>query len=220
MTLQGRLEMLQEELALADPDLVDGRRHLADARDQADRLGRLAGDLLDLSRLDAEVELHAEAFDTGELVRAVAAEFSARTETLGRDVELDLLPVDAFANPTACARVVRTLLDNALAYAGPAGPIQVGITTGPDHVAVAVSDPGPAIPEEDKERIFERFARGSGSNRSGGFGLGLAIARELSERMGGTLELENGDGPGNTFALRLPLVSAISNGIPTKASSV
>jgi len=72
MTLQGRLEMLQEELALAEPDLVDGRRHLADARDQADRLGRLAGDLLDLSRLDAEVELHPEAFDTGELVRAVA----------------------------------------------------------------------------------------------------------------------------------------------------
>src|SRR5436190_9426189 len=85
MTLQGRLELLADELAGPVPDLADGRRQLAAARDQADRLARLASDLLDLSRLDAEVPLRHEVVDLAEIARAVVAEFSDRADDEGRE---------------------------------------------------------------------------------------------------------------------------------------
>jgi signal transduction histidine kinase len=75
-------------------------------------------------------------------------------------------------------------------------------------VAVSVSDHGPGVAPEERELIFKRFHRGRETGGSAGFGLGLAIGRELAERMGGELVLEQSEGPGATFTLRLPAAPA------------
>jgi signal transduction histidine kinase len=218
MTLQGRLELLADELAQPLPDLDDSRRQLGFARDQADRLGRLASDLLDLSRLDADVRLRREPVDLAELVRAVAAEFNTRVDEQERELVTEVEPVRVLADPTACARVLRVLLDNALRYSVPGSPIELRVAGEGGCGCLSVSDCGPGIPDADRERIFERFARGAGTNPSGGFGLGLAIARELSERMDGSLALTSNRDSGVTFSLLLPSLSAVPNQIPTEAS--
>jgi signal transduction histidine kinase len=218
MTLQGRLELLADELAEPLPDLDDSRRQLGFARDQADRLGRLASDLLDLSRLDGDVRLRREPVDLAELVRAVAAEFNTRVDGQERELVTEVEPVRVLADPTACARVLRVLLDNALRYSVPGSPIELRVAGEAGCGCLSVSDCGPGIPDADRERIFERFARGAGTNPSGGFGLGLAIARELSERMDGSLALTTNGDSGVTFSLLLPSLAAIPNQIPTEAS--
>ena len=212
MSLQGRLELLGDELARPSPDLVDGRRQLADAQAQADRLSRLAADLLDLSRLDAGVELRQEPVDMAELVRAVAAEFAARADCHDTPIDLAVEPVRAEADPTATARVLRIVLDNAM-HASPHGePIGVAVAGEDGWVHLTVTDNGTGVAHEDRDRIFQRFVRGARADVPGGFGLGLAIGRELSERMGGRLELERTGLDGTVFGLRLPRTP---NGIPT-----
>jgi signal transduction histidine kinase len=216
MSLQGRLELLADELGAAQPDIDDGRRQLASARAQADRLGRLAADLLDVSRLDAEVELRSEPVEMAELVRAVAAEFSSRAEAQQTSVELELEPVRALADPSATARVLRILLDNALRFSSPGAPIEVKLGAQNGQVAMTVTDHGPGIAEPDRPHIFERFARGSTASDEGGFGLGLAIGRELTQLMGGSLVLVDRNGkPGSSFRFTVPAASSSPNGIPT-----
>ncbi len=97
-------------------------------------------------------------------------------------------PCWARADPAACARVVRILIDNALRYAPPGEPIEIAARRGERFATVRVSDRGPGVPESERERIFERFHRGKETAESG-FGLGLAIGRELAVRMNGRLEL-------------------------------
>ena len=80
---------------------------------------------------------------------------------------------------------------------------------------VSVSDHGPGVAAQERELIFKRFQRGRESGGSAGFGLGLAIGRELAERMGGERVLEDGEGPGATFTLRLPAARALDEGAVT-----
>ena len=120
------------------------------------------------------------------------------------DVESLPAPCWALGDPDAIARVVRILLDNALRY-GPAGQsVTVETTCADGRAGLAVSDRGPGIPPEENEHIFERFHRGRAAGSESGFGLGLAIGRELAERMGGSLELANHEPPGASFVLTLP----------------
>ncbi len=95
---------------------------------------------------------------------------------------------------------MRILIDNALRYGGAGG---IRVTAGED-ATVEVADRGPGVPLEERERIFERFYRGRARGSVGGFGLGLAIGRELAERMGGTLTLTDRPGGGTRFILSLP----------------
>ena len=95
--------------------------------------------------------------------------------------------------------MVRILIDNALRYGG-GEPIRVTAAEGALQATVEVADRGPGVPAEERERIFERFYRGRGRGSEGGFGLGLAIGRELAERMGGTVTLRRP--PGRRHALR------------------
>jgi signal transduction histidine kinase len=203
--LQGTMELLADDLRDGRLDIEDAQIQVTNARRELRRLSALAGELLDLSRLDAAVQLRSEPVELGELARAVAAEFQLRARDA--DVEIDVVPPAegcwARGDPDAVARVVRILLDNALRY-GPAGQVVTVSTTCDDgHAGVLVADGGPGIPAEEREHIFERFHRGRAAGPESGFGLGLAIGRELAQRMGGTLELADGDPPGACFALRL-----------------
>ncbi len=217
-SLDGMLELLEDDLDPEQLDLQDARERTASAREQAHTLSQLASDLLDLSRLDAEVGLRSEPLELGELCRAVAAELEL--DAAKREVALLVAqppePCWAQADPGAVARIVRILLDNALRVAPPRSSIEVGSSTDGPWVGLTVCDFGPGIAPAERELIFERFQRGSATGGRSGFGLGLAIGRELAARMGGALELDEtgagGECPpasidrdqGACFQLRLP----------------
>jgi signal transduction histidine kinase len=212
-SLDGMLELLGEELGsgqidLSRLDLEEARAHTARAREQSRRLSQLASDLLDLSRLDAEVDLRREPLELGELCRAVAAEFefSARDRDVHLSVSPPPAPCWASGDPGAVARIVRILLDNALRVAPPGSAIHVDAGLDGSTAAIAISDEGPGVETSEREQIFERFRRGAATAGTTGFGLGLAIGRELAHRMGATLELHTRgeDQPGARFVLGLP----------------
>ena len=212
--LQGTMELLEEDLRDGRVDIEDAQLQVTNARRELRRLSALAGELLDLSRLDAAVQLRSEPVELGELARAVAAEFDLRARE--RDVELRMLPPAegcwGRGDPDAVARVVRILLDNALRYGPPGEAITLGTTCAGGTAGVSVSDRGPGIPLEEREHVFERFHRGRSAGPESGFGLGLAIGRELAERMGGDLRLADGEAPGACFVLSLPAAEPDASG--------
>jgi signal transduction histidine kinase len=190
-SLQTLLELVADEAGDEQPDVDAMRADIDTALAQARRLGGLAHGLLDLSRLDAGVEPRSEPVELGELVRAVAAEFRPPPE-------IDLEPCWALGDPDGVARVVRLLVDNAFRHGQ--GRVEVRTERRDGVVVVRVLDDGPGVPEAEREAIFERFRRGD-TSAAPGFGLGLAIGRELARRMGGELAAEAG--PGGRFALAL-----------------
>jgi signal transduction histidine kinase len=208
-SLDGMLELLAEDLQSDAPDLDDARAMLRRARAQSRRLGRLAVDLLDLSRLDAQIQMRSEPIELGELSRAVLAEFELGTAERGIVSELEGAghPVWALGDPGSVARILRILLDNAVRVTPDGGEIAVELHDG-DQASLTVRDHGPGVAPEEREVIFERFQRGRATAGQAGFGLGLAIGRELAHRMGGELVFEDHGDPGARFTLRLALARA------------
>lgn len=205
-SLDGMLELLDDDLRAGEPDIDEARSLLERARVQSRRLARLAADLLDLSRLDAEVKLRSEPVELSELSRAVLAEFELGTaeRAISSTLELADDQVWALADPGSVARIVRILLDNAVRVSPAGSQVTIELHNG-SSAELSVADQGPGIPPEDREVIFERFQRGRDTGGKAGFGLGLAIGRELAERMGGELVLDDSHSPGARFTLRLPV---------------
>ena len=205
-SLDGMLELLDDDLRAGEPDIEEARSLLERARVQSRRLARLAADLLDLSRLDAEVRLRSEPVELSELSRAVLAEFELGTaeREIRSTLEMANGQVWALGDPGSVARIVRILLDNAVRVSPPGSEIKIELHNG-SNAELSVSDQGPGIAAEDREAIFERFQRGRDTGGKAGFGLGLAIGRELAERMGGRLVLDDTYAPGARFMLRLPV---------------
>jgi signal transduction histidine kinase len=203
--LQGTMELLEEDIRSGRLDEEDALRQVAIARAQLDRLSALSGELLDLSRLDAAVPLRSEPVELGEIVRAIVAEFELRARERSTSIVAILPEASCWGrgDPDAVARVVRILLDNALRYGPPGAPVCVEAHVSGIYAAITVADEGRGIPEEERDRIFERFHRGAAAGSSGGFGLGLAIGRELARRMGGELEVVGDGSDGTRFALTL-----------------
>jgi signal transduction histidine kinase len=116
----------------------------------------------------------------------------------------------ALGDPGSIAQILRILLDNAVRASPPASAVRVVLKRLP-VVAISVCDEGPGVHPDERDAIFERFHRGRDTAGQAGFGLGLAIGRQLAERMGGALYLEDGEGPGAMFTLRLPGARAPDN---------
>jgi signal transduction histidine kinase len=216
-SLEGMLELLDDELHVAHPDLADAQELLARARAQSRRLGHLAADLLDLSRIDAQVKLRSEPIELAELCRAVLAEFERRG--VERQVALRLVdpqrPVWALGDPGSVARILRILLDNALRVSPPASEITISLTADAG-AQLSVADQGPGVSADERELIFQRFHRGRATGGEAGFGLGLAIGRELAERMEGSLVLASSDEGGARFTLHLPLCEEGGTAAPAR----
>jgi signal transduction histidine kinase len=206
-SLDGMLELLADDLAREPVDVADARKRVSSAQLQSRRLSGLASDLLDLSRLDAALELRSEPVELAETARAVAAEFDARARERGVALALDEVGGQSWAqaDPGSVARIVRILLDNALRVAPQNSMIEIRIGDRAGAPAIEVADQGPGVPPDERELIFERFQRGSQRSDEAGFGLGLAIGSELAARMGGSLDLTD-NGSGATFRLKLPEV--------------
>ena len=170
--LQGTMELLEEDIrsrpARRARRAAPGRTTRAR---ELDRLSALSGELLDLSRLDAAVPLRSEPVELGEIVRAVAAEFELRARersTSRRRRSCPTAPCWGRGDPDAVARVVRILLDNALRYGPRGAPVRGRGALGAAATRViTVADEGPGIPPEERDRIFERFHRGSAAGSVG-----------------------------------------------------
>lgn len=165
------------------------------------RLSRLVDDLLRLARIDARVPLARDEVDLDDVV----------LETVARIRDHITLHVDTSAvsgarivgDRDALTRVVQNLLDNALRHARTT--VAVALTT-TDRADLTVTDDGPGIPADQRERVFDRFTRldDARSRDAGGTGLGLAIVRDVVLQHGGDVRIEDAD-PGARFVIRLPL---------------
>ncbi|MEX1141818.1 MAG: HAMP domain-containing sensor histidine kinase [Thermoleophilaceae bacterium] len=196
-SLGGFVELLHDE----DLGERDRRDFLEEMAKQVARLQKLAVDLLDLSRLDTgSVALELESVDLGEIAESVAGEFTPAVKEHGTDLDLRLADgaVEARCDRERVAQIVRILLDNALRHTPPGTTVRVSAGRDSAGAALTVADEGPGLPAATP--VFDRFVTGGASH---GAGLGLAIARELAERMDGTLTVSS-NGGGTTFTLRLP----------------
>jgi len=191
-------------LANAELRIDEGDRDslVAGIREEATRLDRVVGDLLDLSRLEAgAVEPHRELWPAEELV-------AQALETVGEGRERVLLELDPEAPPVQVdaaqiERVLANLIRNALAYSPAGSPVVVRTEPGATELRVHVVDRGPGLGPE-RPRVFEAFRRGArASETARGSGVGLAIARGFAEANGGELWTQE-DGAGAHFVLALP----------------
>jgi signal transduction histidine kinase len=198
-SLSGFVELLQDE----DLDEETRREFLETMSEQVARLQKLSVDLLDLSRLDAgSVELHPEPVDLSELARSVINEFTPALADHDTDLELRLPTQgpEALCDPVRVAQIMRILLDNALRHTPTGTQVTVGTARRNGTAGLTVTDSGPGLPNLSDNKVFERFYTGDAGR---GAGLGLAIARELAERMHGRLRVSSGS-PGTAFTLELP----------------
>jgi signal transduction histidine kinase len=166
------------------------------AHEQSDRMRRLIEQLLDLSRLDA----HAIRIARRPIVLAsVLGEIVTGAVPRGPQVELDV-PHDlaVVADPLVLERILTNLLTNAVRHGSP--PIRLSAARTDTTLRVSVEDSGSGVPDDLRERLFDRFTR---ADTGGGSGLGLAIARAYAQALGGDL-LYCGDSPGARFELVLP----------------
>ncbi|MBA2495800.1 MAG: PAS domain-containing sensor histidine kinase [Acidimicrobiia bacterium] len=175
----------------------------------ADRVTRLIGELLDISRLETgQLVLRRQWVDLGALTATVIEKLAVTVEGLDAAVELgDDLP-RVWADPDKLEQVMTNLVENAAKYASHTGMRIEGTVVGPvpgGEVTVAVSDRGEGIPEADLALVFRKFFRRD-HGRPTGTGLGLWISRGLVEAHGGRLTARSELGAGSTFSFTLPLV--------------
>jgi two-component system sensor histidine kinase ArlS len=173
---------------------------------ESTRMVRLTRQLLGLIRSEKELEFHSTHHDINAVVRQVLADAATRyaekgLEFIGPDDETLVL----FGDPDRMEDIVSILVDNAAKYTQGGGTVMVKTSPRRGDVVIEVSDSGPGIPEEDLPNIFERFYRGDLSRSdAGGFGLGLAIAKQLIESAGGLIDVTSEQYVGTTFTVRVP----------------
>jgi signal transduction histidine kinase len=200
--LRAGLESMRDSQTMAPHEKEEMEILLGQVR----RLSGLIQDLLLLARTDAKrLGIDGRPFDLADL----AASGLDDLETLaggrlhiGHEIQS---PLDVFADPAHVAMVVQNLMENAAKYTPDGGSVRVTANHDGQTVRFSVANTGPALPETDREGIFERFRRGSnvGETQSGQ-GLGLNIARELARAYGGDLVLERSDGQWTEFVFTLP----------------
>ncbi len=206
--IRANAEVLERESLVTG----EGREFVTDIVAEADRLGLLVGDLLQLSAWDetklavAIVTLDASslAADTVRGATALAAERGVSLEHRSSG------PVFALADRDRLVQLLLILVDNAVDHSPKGTTVTVRVQRADAHAVIEVEDEGPGIPPEALERIFEPFTRLHGTTRhgSGGTGLGLAIARRITDAMNGTISGTSPQGSGAKFTVTLPAADA------------
>ena len=186
---------------------AETRRDLADTiADEALRLNRLIGDLLEMTRLESgALLLRKEWHSLEEIVGAALV----RLEILLGDRPIELaIPGDlplVSMDDVLFERVVSNLVENADKYSPPGSPVELTGAVEGRTLRFAVADRGQGLPVGEEQRVFEKFYRGPAANRRPGVGLGLAICRGIVEAHGGRIEAAQRDGGGAVFTVWLPL---------------
>jgi signal transduction histidine kinase len=199
--LSGYLEMLEDE-----EDERVRAEFLNDMRAQTGRLQSLARTLLDLSRLDANaVTFRTEEVDLEDLLHGLRRDFGYTGRSLNIRAEEDVPPVKT--DPNQLHRALAILVDNALKYSDEGSPVDLGLSLQDGRVVISVTDRGCGILESEIPHIFDRFYRAQGSSRADGTGLGLALAHEITDHLGGEIQVHSRPDAGSTFSVLLPLIA-------------
>ena len=185
----------------------EARRSFAEAIEhEADRLNRLVGNLLDMSRIEGgALKPEKEWYPVDELIHDVLGHMQPvlQDRTLLTDLPADLPPVKL--DYLQMDQVLTNLIENAVRYTSPVSPIEVMACLKGDQMVISVADRGPGIPPVDLERVFDKFYRVLGTQRTTGSGLGLAVCKGLVEAHGGCIWAENREGGGAVFRFTLPV---------------
>jgi len=181
----------------------------------AERLGTLVDDILELARIETQkARLVVEPLEVSAVIRGVVTLFEERVAKKGITLSLSLEQPSArvLADRRALEQVLSNLLDNALKYSGPGALVVVSGKAEGESVTIGVEDTGPGIPEPHLPRIFERFYRvDRGRSRDvGGTGLGLSIVKHLVESMGSSIRVTSELNVGTRFWFSLPRLPATS----------
>jgi two-component system sensor histidine kinase KdpD len=204
VAITGALSALDED----DGSLDEVTRHslVENARAEAERLNRLVGNLLNMTRIEAGVlKLAREPCDISDLVGSALEIVEGRLQ--GRQVELTFspdLPL-VLLDFVLIVQVLVNLLDNAIKYSPDDQPIDVSAHREGDQVQIAVADHGAGIPPEDLERVFDKFYRVQRPGNISGTGLGLSICKGIVEAHAGTICAENRMRGGARIRLNLPI---------------
>lgn len=217
--LRSPLARLQAAVGLArqNPQRIEASLDRIERESQ--RLDELVGELLTLSRLEAGTgTLRRERFDLVELVASVTDDARFEAHALGRDLAFpagEAIVIDGSAE--LLHRALENVIRNAVKYSAEGSRVDVSVACEPhgEAVRIEVSDCGPGIAEEDLGSVFEPFYRGTNARASGGYGLGLAIARRAVEAHGGSIVALNRPEGGLTVAITLPLPNVGAAGAPS-----
>jgi two-component system, sensor histidine kinase and response regulator len=202
--IAANLEWARDNATTATQDEL--RDALQDSNSGARQLRAMIEDLLAVSRLeDSSFPLARELFSVGEMFRSIAQSYGRKA----RQRAVSLAPISendckVWADRALLRRVIENILDNSLRYTPECGRVGLAMRSA-DAVEIAISNNGPAIAPEDRERIFEKFARGSAENPvAGSAGLGLYFCKRAVEAHGGRIHvLETPDWP-TSFVIQLP----------------
>ncbi len=203
VSITGALSSLEE----ASPALDEEVRHslIDTAREEADRLNRLVGNLLDITRLEAgPIQLHREACDVEELIGSaleqVGTPLKGRAIKVNVSEKLPLVPLDF----VLFSRVLVNIIDNAIKFSPVDKPIEIEARVVKQELEITIADRGEGIPSDDLERIFDKFYRVQRPDNVSGTGLGLSICKGIVEAHGGWIKAENRPGGGAVFTVVVP----------------
>jgi two-component system sensor histidine kinase KdpD len=204
VSITGALSSLSNDQVSLDES--DRRSLIETASEEADRLNRLVGNLLDMTRLESgAMRLKPDAADIQDLIGSSLEEVSSRlgSRTMLVDVpdDLPLVSMDF----VLIQRVLVNVIDNALKYSPAETQIEIKATMAGAFVEIMVADQGVGIPQEDLTRIFDKFYRVQRPNNVNGTGLGLAICKGIVDAHGGFISAENRHGGGTIITIALPV---------------
>jgi two-component system sensor histidine kinase KdpD len=205
VSITGALSSLEE----SGPALDEEVRHslIETAREEAERLNRLVGNLLDITRLEADaMHLHREACDVQELIGSSLEQVGNQLKN--RQVKVEIPPKLPLVNLdfVLFSRVLVNVIDNALKYSPLEKPIDIRARVSNRTLVISVADRGEGIPLGDLEHIFDKFYRVQRPDNVSGTGLGLSISKGIIvEAHGGCIKAENRPGGGAIISVQLPL---------------
>lgn len=212
---------MRDDTRPLDPEVT---RYLDVIDRETERLSALVDDLLAVARAEAgELTLTVGPVSVGQVVRHVRDALGPIARVQRKVVLVERMPEPelplVLADADRLTQVMMNLVRNAVSYTPEGGLVSIEATAdGPGRVALTVADTGIGIPRDDLDRVFDRLYRtdASRTRSTGGFGLGLSIARDLVEAMGGTITVESEVGSGSQFTVHLPVAPAAPPPSPTK----
>jgi two-component system sensor histidine kinase KdpD len=201
--------------SLTDPgtvlDEAQRRELLETAREQAEHMNRLVGNLLEMTRLEAGAyKLRLAPTDVQELIGAVLSQFGEALR--GREVTVDVGPSlpEISMDFVLITQVLANVLDNALKYSPAGSPVEIHTRMAGPELRIQVADRGAGIPSGEAERIFDKFYRIRRPRDAGGVGLGLAISAGIVQLHGGRIWAEPRPGGGTVVTLSLPAPQVVT----------
>ncbi len=206
----GALTLLAEAVQSASDDPAEVRRFAERMATESSRLTKLIQELIDLSRLQApDPDRAADAVLIDDVVPAAAE----RTRAIAAVKDIEIVTggeqgLKVLGDEPQLVTAVGNLVENAVNYSAAETRVAIGVSRSDDLVEISVTDQGIGIPEQDRDRIFERFYRvdPARSRATGGTGLGLSIVKHVVQNHGGEVRVWSVEGSGSTFTVRLPLL--------------